>query len=158
MAKKVLPPRRFPVITELNGAAPTGSTMLVADTDKFCVDCTNLVLPDAVRTDIERTFEVGVITAVGSDIDDLVPGDVILYRTQAAYRLPNGMLPAFMFKIDHYAVICKIGEDPDYLNEALAVVAADAEFEEKIQEEENAPRIITSSRPQGKKPTGKIII
>ena len=158
MAKKVLPPRRFPVITELNGAAPTGSTLLVADTDKFCVDCTNLVLPDAIRTDIERTFEVGVVTSVGSEIDDLVNGDVVLYRTHAAYRVPNGLFPAFMFKIDYYAVICKIGHDANYLNEVLEAEAADVKLEEQIRSEENAPRIITSSHNQGQKPTGRVII
>lgn len=119
MAKKVLPKRAYPIIDELNGHAPTSRTLLVADTDMFCVE-TEFLMPAACRTDISRTYEIGVVTAVGSEVDDILPGDVILYRTHAAYRLPNGLLPAFMFKIDYpNSVIAVLGRDENYLKEAI---------------------------------------
>jgi len=157
--KKIRPPRRYPVITELNGVAPTPDTILVADTDKFCLDLgeEGIMLPNALRTDYDRTFDIGVVTSVGSGIDDLKPGDVITYRTYAAYRLPNGLFPPFMFKIDYYAVICKLGEDPDYLAEALAVEKQELEAPPDAKKEPESLLILPGQEGYHR-PTGKIVI
>ncbi len=160
--KKIRPPRRYPIITELNSVAPTPDTILVADTDKYCLDLgeEGIVLPDALRTDFDRTFEIGTITSVGSAVEDLKPGDVVLYRTYAAYRLPNGLFPAFMFKIDYYAVICKVGEDPDYLAEALAVEQQNLEAPppDAPQAEDKPLIILPGQENAGRNPHGRIII
>lgn len=123
--KRILPPRRYPVLDELTCAAPTSNTVIVADTDKFCIDPKGVLLPDPVRNDIYKRTEVGVITAVGSEVEEVSPGDVILYKTFGAYRIPNGLFPAFMFKIDFWDVIVVLGRDEDYLEEVLAEKSKD---------------------------------
>lgn len=118
-----------------------------------------IVLPDAVRTDFTRTFEIGVVTSVGSEIEDLKPGDVILYRTYAAYRLPNGLFPPYMFKIDYFSVICKLGEDPNYLDEALEVERQSLEPATPPPDAEaEKPLIIMPGQEDGRRPKGRIII
>lgn len=108
-------PRRFPLITPQNAAAATSGAIIVADTNKFVRTREQSLIwfPEAERADIDKNLEIGIVVAVGDLVpkDEVKPGDVILYKSRHAYRLPNGVDPIFMFKIDYpFSVIAVLGD------------------------------------------------
>lgn len=85
--------------------------IVVKDTDYNVINKTlTIIIPSTDRQDADKILEIGEVVSKGSKVDDdLKVGDIILYRRIAAFYIPNGIEAPYMWAMDSFAVVAKIG-------------------------------------------------
>lgn len=85
------------------------NSVIVKDTDVYVQNPTlTIILPDSDRKDFDKILEIGEVVTVGSNIQNIFPGDILLYRRLAAFYIPNGIEEPYLWMFDEFAVVAKI--------------------------------------------------
>lgn len=90
-----------------------GKGVIVKQTDKLCSKETESgIIPTASQ---QKKYDIGEVIAIGSLVEELEVGDVVLYQTapSVAYPLPNGLKDSYLTKIEESSgiIVAVIGKD-----------------------------------------------
>ncbi len=84
-----------------------GGNLVVTPTNHYCKLRTpgGLLLPEGQDDHHEKKYDIGEVVAVGPDVPDISPGDVVLWQCTSAWRLPNGIDDTLLYHVPKTAVV-----------------------------------------------------
>lgn len=80
------------VRTPVRLARCLGKNFIVKNTTQYSFEQTSggLILPGSKPDIAEKKYSLGEVVSIGPECDGLEVGDVVLYQTVMAFRVPNG--------------------------------------------------------------------
>jgi co-chaperonin GroES (HSP10) len=85
--------------------------IIVKDSSDLDRKTMGIVLPDTDRMDADKQFDVGRVLSVGDKCEYVKKGDLVVYRRLTAYRIPNGLNPPVLWKLEEgMSIICVVDE------------------------------------------------
>lgn len=101
----------------LEGLRSCRGSFIVKRTTQYCSPKTEggIVLPGDSEADlVEKKYDIGEVVAIGSEVREIKVGDIVVYARNAAWRLPNGINQAWLFKLEETpaGVICILPPQP----------------------------------------------
>lgn len=83
-------------------AMPIGMGILIVNTTQYTFNKTlgGLIMPGSENDDFDKKYRFGEVIAVGNTVPDRVEvGDIVVYQTTTAFRMPNGQEVTHMWRV-----------------------------------------------------------